>query len=66
MEKPVDLEKMVGELKEGETIVAMWPADGMGYYIMIGDNIANHSWAITQAELDALYEQCGKYYKKGK
>jgi hypothetical protein len=69
-EEYTSIEAMLGQIKEGESMVAVWPAKNeetgevKGYYVFIGDNWAQHGWAITQSELDRLHELTKTYYKK--
>ena len=68
MDSDNTIKKLLDDLEEGESLVALWPAVdkesgiGKGYFIVIGDNWTEHGWAITQAELDKLHELTWKYY----
>ncbi len=56
------LEAEMKKLKAGETLVAVW-VEGNGYHLFIGDDIINHSWAVTEVELRQLQKLLNNKFK---
>ncbi len=58
------LEKIVSNLKEGETAVSVYEVENQkGSFLFIGDNIVNHLWAVTEEELKQLYTLLKRRYE---
>lgn len=59
------LKEELSKLEEGESIVVLTPVDNCtGYFLGIGDNVVNRTWAITQEEVNQLAILCNKYKSK--
>ena len=59
---PESVEEDLKKLKEGESLIGLYDTD-KGSFLMIGNEIANHCWAVTVEELRKLYELLKKRYK---
>ncbi len=57
-----ELEEELRKLREGETLVTIWK-EKKGYYLFIGDELVNHLWAITEAELRELQKLLNNKFK---
>ena len=60
-----ELEKIVNNLKEGETAVSIYEVeDKKGSFLFIGDSMVNHLWAVTEPELKELYKILKRRYEE--
>ena len=65
MSEYTTLKEELSKLEEGESLVVLTPVKNCtGYFLGIGDNVVNRTWAITQEEVNQLSVLCDKYKTK--